>query len=82
MLKAKAALEALRNEATAAKLGAKYQLYPNQIYAWKKQLLDGAAAVFSGQDRQRASWEAEVREFYAKIGQLTVGRGVLSRRSG
>ena len=45
MLKAKAAREALRNDATAAKLGAKYQLYPNQIYAWKKQLLDGAAAV-------------------------------------
>ena len=48
MLKAKAALEALRNDATAAKLRAKYQLYPNQIYASKEQLLDGAAAVFSG----------------------------------
>ena len=34
---------------------AKYQLYPNQIYAWKKQLPDGAAAVFSGRtDEERA----------------------------
>jgi transposase-like protein len=46
-LKAKVALEALGNEATIAELAAKYQLHPNQIYAWKKQPLDGAAAVFS-----------------------------------
>ena len=81
-LKAKVALEALCNEATIAVLAAKYQLHPNQIYAWKKQLIDGAAAVFANGAGKEASREAEVSELYAKIGQLTVERDFLSRRSG
>jgi transposase len=52
------------------------------IYAWKKQLLEGAAGVFAGSSGKEASREAEVTELYAKIGQLTVERDFLSRRSG
>ena len=39
-LKAKIALEALHEQATVNDLAQLYQVHPNQIYAWRKQLLD------------------------------------------
>ena len=78
-LRAKVAVEryAMRHDRGA---GGEVSASPNQIHAWKKQLLD-AAAVFAGGQAGRGR-EAEGTELYAKIGQLAVERDFLPRTSG
>jgi len=56
--KAKVALEALKEDSTLQELATKYNVHANQISAWKKQLLTGAADIFERPNKKKP----EVRE--------------------
>jgi transposase-like protein len=79
--KAKVALAAVREEQTIPELAKRYGVHASQIYAWKRQFIEQAAAAFERDGQQQQSNERE-QELLQKIGELTVERDFLSRGLG
>ncbi len=70
--KAKVALAAVKGERTLAELAQQYDVHPNQITEWKRQLQERAADVFGTAGAAPSEPPVDLRTLHAKIGQLTL----------
>jgi transposase-like protein len=72
----------MRGDRTVADLAAQYEIHPNQVQAWKKQLVDSAEAVFGRGPSPSSDPEGQVKDLHAKIGELAMEKDFLSKALG
>ena len=68
--KAKVALAAVQGQQTTAQLASLHGAHPIQITQWKKQLLAGAAGVFTTGAKSDTGQATLVTELFERIGRL------------
>ncbi len=69
--KVKVAIEAIKGIKTLAELATEYKVHPNQISAWKKQLLTSAEDLFTSGKKHNSKTEEELTApLYEEIGRL------------
>ncbi len=67
--KVKVAVAAIKGDRTLSELAKQFDVHPNQITAWKAQLIDGAAEIF-GTSRTGAEPAVDLKALHANTAVL------------
>jgi transposase len=77
--KVKVAVAAIKGDRTLSELANQFDVHPNQITAWKAQLLEGAPEIFGGTHTGAGAEPAiDIKSLHAKIGELRLQNDFLS----
>jgi transposase-like protein len=82
VFKVKVVLESLKEEKTLAELSSKYELHANQISQWRRQFLQNATKVFSGnksEQDQIQKLESEKDDLHKQIGEQAMDNAYLKK---
>ena len=81
--KAKVAFAAAKGDKTIAELASEFDVHPNQIAQWKKQLLQSLPELFSRSRHKEKQKQNDLTEYlYQQIGQLKVELDWLKKKAG
>ena len=82
-LKAKIALEAIKGQRPINEIAQEFEVHPNQIGIWKRQLLDSMPEAFQrGKNQDVENLKTERDRLFRKVGQLQVENDFLKKNLG
>ncbi len=82
-IKAKIALEAIKQQKTVSEITAQYGVHATQVNTWKKQVLEMIPEAFTGSvKRKRMEQEQQdlIDRLYRQVGELVVERDWLKKK--
>ena len=79
--RAKVAIAALKGDKTMSELASEFEVHPTQVSAWRNELKDKAADVFSGSAGTSArEYKEQIEELYKDIGRIQVENNWLKKK--
>jgi transposase-like protein len=76
------AIEAIKNQRTIAQIASDYEVHPNQVSQWKRQILEASPQLFAnGRSKATSDNDRLIAELYRQIGQLKVELDWLQKKT-
>lgn len=81
-LRARVALEAIKENKTVAQISSEYEVHSNMVSKWKKHLQDNIADIFIRKNEKDPDAEQQIDNLYKEIGRIQVENGWLKKKLG